>query len=77
MGVRLAEAADGFTVQGPTRLHGAEVDSHGDHRLGMALAVAGLVAGTPTLIHDAACVADSFPGFVETMQALGANMEWV
>jgi 3-phosphoshikimate 1-carboxyvinyltransferase len=77
MGVQLAEAADGFTVKGPTRLHGAEVDSHGDHRLGMALAVAGLVANTPTLIHDAACVADSFPGFVETMQALGANMEWV
>jgi 3-phosphoshikimate 1-carboxyvinyltransferase len=77
LGVQINEQADGFTVTGPTRLRGAEVDSHGDHRLGMTLAVAGLVAASPTLIHDAACVADSFPGFVETMQALGANMEWV
>ena len=39
--------------------------------------VAGLVAAGDTLVHDAACVADSFPGFVETMQALGAKMAWV
>jgi 3-phosphoshikimate 1-carboxyvinyltransferase len=53
------------------------VDSHDDHRLGMSLAVAGLVATSPTTIQNAHCVADSFPGFVETMQALGANMVWV
>jgi 3-phosphoshikimate 1-carboxyvinyltransferase len=53
------------------------VDSHDDHRLGMSLAVAGLVATSPTTIQNAHCVADSFPGFVETMQALGANMSWV
>ncbi len=77
LGASLAEHPDGFTVHGPVRLQGGEVDSHGDHRLGMALAVAGLVAGHPTVIRDAGCVADSFPGFVETMQALGARMEWV
>ena len=77
MGVNVSERPDGFTVSGPTRLDGATVDSHGDHRLGMALAIAGLVARGETLIHDAGCIADSFPGFVETMQALGANMEWV
>ncbi|MCB8943536.1 MAG: 3-phosphoshikimate 1-carboxyvinyltransferase [Ardenticatenaceae bacterium] len=77
LGVNLTEHPDGFTVHGPLRLQGAEVDSHDDHRLGMCLAVAGLVATGETIVHNAHCVADSFPGFVETMQALGANMEWV
>jgi 3-phosphoshikimate 1-carboxyvinyltransferase len=76
MGVTMDEHADGYTVQGPIRLRGAEVDSHDDHRLGMALAVAALVADRPTTILQADCIADSFPGFVETMQALGANMQW-
>ncbi len=77
MGVQMDEHPDGFTVTGPIRLQGAEVDSHDDHRLGMSLAIAGLVAQGETLVHDAACVADSFPGFVETMQKLGAKMAWL
>jgi 3-phosphoshikimate 1-carboxyvinyltransferase len=77
LGAEISEKEDGFTVHGPTRLEGGEVDSFGDHRLGMALAVAGLVARSETMVHDAGCISDSFPGFVETMQTLGANMEWV
>ncbi len=77
MGAALKEREDGFTVEGAIRLQGAVVDSHGDHRLGMALAIAGLAAAGPTDVRDAGCIADSFPGFVETMQALGARMEWV
>ena len=77
LGANLDEHDDGFTVHGPTLLRGASVDSHDDHRLGMALAVAGLAAEEPTLIHDAACMTDSFPGFVDTMRQLGAAMEWV
>ncbi len=77
MAVQMDEHPDGFTVSGPMRLYGAEVDSHDDHRLGMSLSVAGLVTHGLTLVHDAGCIADSFPGFVETMQALGAEMEWV
>lgn len=73
----LDEHEDGFTAHGLQRLHGAGVDSHDDHRLGMALAVAGLVAEGTTLVDDAHCMADSFPGFVETMQSLGASLEWV
>jgi 3-phosphoshikimate 1-carboxyvinyltransferase len=76
-GARLDEHEDGFTVHGPQRLRGAGVDSHDDHRLGMALAVAGLTADGATVIDGASCMADSFPGFVETMQQLGADMEWV
>jgi 5-enolpyruvylshikimate-3-phosphate synthase len=42
----------------------------------MSLAIAGLVADRPTLVEDAQCAHDSFPGFVEAMQALGADMAW-
>lgn len=76
MGAVMEERADGFAIRGPQRLRGARVDSHDDHRLGMALAVAGLAAEGETVVENAACVADSFPGFVETMQGLGGNMRW-
>lgn len=75
LGVQMVEHADGFTVTGPTGLKAAVVDSHDDHRLGMSLAVAGLVSEGETQVLDAGCIADSFPGFVATMQALGAEME--
>ncbi len=77
MNIDMVERPDGYTLHGPKRPFSAEVDSHDDHRLGMALAVMGLVTYGETLIDNALCVHDSFPGFVETMQALGANMEWV
>ena len=77
LGAEIDELVDGFKVCGPQRLHSAGVDSHDDHRLGMALAVAGLLADGATVVEQAACMADSFPGFVETMQKLGAAMEWV
>lgn len=77
MAASVTEHADGFTIDGPTRLRGAEVDSHGDHRLGMALAVAGLIASGKTIVHQAECISDSFPGFVETLQLLGAQVQWL
>ncbi|MCP4417002.1 MAG: 3-phosphoshikimate 1-carboxyvinyltransferase [Chloroflexi bacterium] len=77
LGVEMGESPDGFSIAGPTRLFSGEVDSHDDHRLGMSLAVAGLITHGPTLVHDASCINDSFPGFVAMMQSLGANMEWI
>jgi len=76
MGAAVDEKPDGLAITGPTRLQGAEVDSHGDHRLAMALAVAGLAAATPTAVNNAECISDSFPFFVETFQSLGAIMHW-
>jgi 3-phosphoshikimate 1-carboxyvinyltransferase len=76
MGVVIEDKADGFTVRGPMRPQGATVHSHDDHRLAMAMAIAGLVAMAETTVTDADCAADSFPGFVETMQQLGAQMVW-
>ena len=74
---RIDEQPDGYSVHGPQRLFSAAVDSHDDHRLAMSLAVAGLVTHGLTLVKDARCAHDSFPGFVETMRELGADMEWV
>lgn len=76
-GVPITEKPDGFTVDGPARLYSAEPDSHDDHRLGMTMAIAGLVTHGLTLVHDAGCIHDSFPAFAETMNGLGAEMEWV
>jgi 3-phosphoshikimate 1-carboxyvinyltransferase len=75
LGARIDPLPDGFIVEGPTQLHSGIVDSHGDHRLAMALAVAGLVADGEVAIENAECIDDSFPGFTGVMQDLGAEME--
>jgi len=76
MGARVEELPDGLIIHGPTPLTGTVVDSHHDHRLAMALAVAGLVARGETVVRNADVIHDSFPGFVEVMQALGADIRW-
>jgi 3-phosphoshikimate 1-carboxyvinyltransferase len=73
MGARIAERPDGLEIQGGTRLTGARVRSGGDHRMAMALAVAGLVADGPTLVEDTACIATSFPGFVDAINRLAGG----
>jgi 3-phosphoshikimate 1-carboxyvinyltransferase len=70
LGAHIEERPDGFVVEGPTPLAGTQVNSHGDHRLAMSLAIAGLVADGETIIEEAGCIGDSFPGFEETLRAL-------
>ncbi len=70
MGARIEAMPDGFRVEGPTRLTGAEVSSHGDHRLAMSLAIAALAADGETTIHDTACIADSFPDFERALRSI-------
>lgn len=75
LGVRVEELDDGAIITGgPVR--GGEVDSHGDHRVAMSLAVLALVAEAPVTINDAEWIETSYPGFVDDMRALGAEMEW-
>ncbi|RMG84515.1 MAG: 3-phosphoshikimate 1-carboxyvinyltransferase, partial [Chloroflexi bacterium] len=73
LGAKITETPDGFRVIGPQTLIGAHVDGHDDHRVAMSLAVASLVAEGETILHDARCAADSFPGFYETLAQLGAQ----
>jgi len=68
MGAAIDERRDGLTVHGPTPLRGAAVESRGDHRMAMALAIAGLVAAGETTIGDADCVAVSYPEFFQHLQ---------
>jgi 3-phosphoshikimate 1-carboxyvinyltransferase len=63
MGASIEERPDGFALQGGRPLRGAVVDSQGDHRIAMALAVSALAADGETRIEDAACVDVSFPEF--------------
>jgi 3-phosphoshikimate 1-carboxyvinyltransferase len=70
MGADITATDDGWAIKGPSRLEGARVQSHGDHRVAMALAVAGLLAGGATEIEDAECVAISYPDFFDQLESL-------
>ena len=63
LGARIQELPDGMAIQGVGRLRGAPCGSHGDHRLAMALAVAGLLAAGETNVRGAEAVTISYPGF--------------
>lgn len=75
MGAKIEPTSDGFIIDGPTELRGAPVESQGDHRLAMAMTIAGLVAKGSTAVYGSEVTADSFPGFEITLQALGAQLE--
>jgi 3-phosphoshikimate 1-carboxyvinyltransferase len=58
-------------IEGGHPLHGAVIESFGDHRIAMAFAIAGLFASGETVIRDTACVNTSYPGFAHHLAAIG------
>jgi 3-phosphoshikimate 1-carboxyvinyltransferase len=74
LGAQVTETSDGFRIVGGQTLTGAVTDGHDDHRIAMSMAVAGLVASGETTVLDAACAADSFPGFAKIMAHLKADI---
>jgi 3-phosphoshikimate 1-carboxyvinyltransferase len=72
MGAQVEELPDGLRVAGRSagRLHGAEIEPHGDHRMAMAFAIAALGAEGETVIRDAECAAVSYPEFFPTLERL-------
>src|SRR5690606_2468196 len=56
MGVQIETTPDGFIIEGPQKLKGAQMDSFHDHRIAMAFSIAGLVAEGETTIENADCV---------------------
>ena len=72
MGVPVQEYPDGLDITGIDTLSGAEVNSHGDHRIAMAIAVAGLTATGVTTIRGAHAVDISFPSFFSLIRVLTA-----
>lgn len=74
LGVGITETPDGFIVRGGKRPQAGTVFPHGDHRLAMSLAVAGLGAQGPVTIQDGEIIAESFPEFAPVIQSLGGNL---
>jgi 3-phosphoshikimate 1-carboxyvinyltransferase len=70
MGAKVEEHDDGLTVPGGQTLHGAELDSFGDHRIAMAFAIAALRAQGETQIKGAEAAVISFPAFFQTLESL-------
>jgi len=77
--VGVEEEPEGMTVVGSARGNhpvagGAQVVTHGDHRIAMSHLVMGLAAGAPVSVDEPGMIATSFPGFVELMRGLGGDI---
>lgn len=72
LGIRISTLDDGLRIEGTGAIPGGEADSHGDHRLAMSLAVAGLLSQKGVRIQNPDCVNTSFPGFWERVQEVRA-----
>ena len=67
LGVEAHELDDGYVIEGPARLRGGEISSHGDHRVALAFAVAGLAAAGRVRVHGWQAAETSFPGFLDVL----------
>jgi 3-phosphoshikimate 1-carboxyvinyltransferase len=72
MNADITELKDGLVIRHKT-LKGASLTGHSDHRVVMALSLAGLIAEGKTVIDTAESVSVTYPNYFETMKALGAN----
>ena len=70
MGAEVEERPDGMRIPGGQRLHGAEIESFGDHRIAMAFAVAALRAEGETTIHGAEAAGVSYPSFFDDLRTI-------
>ncbi|OHB55092.1 MAG: 3-phosphoshikimate 1-carboxyvinyltransferase [Planctomycetes bacterium GWF2_50_10] len=74
MGADIEELADGLVIR-KSKLHAARVDGHWDHRIVMALSLAGMAVEGETIIDTAEAMNVTFPNFVELMRSLGGELE--
>ena len=70
MGALVETFEDGMAISGPTALKSTTIDAHGDHRIAMAFAIAGLIADGTTTIHGADSIATSYPNFESDLMRL-------
>jgi 3-phosphoshikimate 1-carboxyvinyltransferase len=73
LGIDVEESDDGAVVHGG-RFRGGIVESRGDHRIAMALAVAATIAAAPVTVRDVDAVDTSFPGFADCLRSLGVDI---
>jgi len=74
LGAKVTILDNAFEIEGQERLHGAELESHGDHRIAMTCVVAALKAEGNTLIRGTECISKSYPDFVRDMISLGGKI---
>ncbi|MGI9225280.1 MAG: 3-phosphoshikimate 1-carboxyvinyltransferase [Woeseiaceae bacterium] len=74
LGIEVEESADGAVVHGG-HFSAGEVQSFGDHRIAMSLAIAAIVAAGPVTVQDVATVETSFPGFDHCLRSFGVDIE--
>jgi len=77
LGARVEELPGELRIRGVKQLKGAKLSSYGDHRMAMALVVAGLVARGETVVDGAESIPVSYPNFVEDLRKLGAKVELI
>ena len=73
MGVPVEEFEDGLAITGGEEIRAATVQSHGDHRIAMSMAIAGLTADGETTVENTECVNTSFPGFTNLLDTLSVH----
>jgi 3-phosphoshikimate 1-carboxyvinyltransferase len=74
LGAKITELPDGLVIE-QSKLTGAEVNGHSDHRIAMAMAVAGCSIPGQTIVRTAESATVTFPTFMDSMQRLGAEIE--
>ena len=77
MGITVEELEDGMVITGGKLKGCAELQSYKDHRIAMALAIAGLAADGESVVQDADCVAVTYPSFIENFKSIGADFSEV
>jgi len=70
LGLAVTPMPDGFRIVGPQPIAGGDSFSHGDHRIAMTAAIAGIVALNPVRVWDVSCVETSFPTFWKVLESL-------
>lgn len=70
LGANITATDDGMIIEGPTTLHGGDILTYGDHRIGMMAAVASLITTEPVTIDNAGCIAVSYPTFFEDISSV-------
>ncbi|MCM1130275.1 MAG: 3-phosphoshikimate 1-carboxyvinyltransferase [Roseburia sp.] len=76
LGARVYEEPDTMKIYGVSKLYGGVIDSHNDHRVAMALAMASLKMEEDLTILNAECVSKSYPNFWEVFEALGGDITY-
>lgn len=76
LGVKIKKKEDSLQIHGNGKISSGEVNSHGDHRMAMSLALAGIFADGSVKVRNADCVNISYPDFVKDIREIGGKIEF-